>query len=78
MSEAGRSGIAAVDGSVAVLGGGVFFANRIDDAFAVVDAGAPDVMVQYATFARPCSTFIPRPGEQVMIDQVTIDNVGCQ
>ncbi|MGB6967677.1 MAG: fimbria/pilus outer membrane usher protein [Methyloceanibacter sp.] len=41
------SGIAALDGSVAVLGGGVFFANRIDDAFAVVDAGAPNVTVQY-------------------------------
>lgn len=35
------------EGSIAVAGGGVFFGNRIDDAFAVVDAGAPDVEVQY-------------------------------
>jgi len=38
---------AQADGSVAYAGGGVFFGNRIDDAFAVVDAGAPDVDVQY-------------------------------
>lgn len=36
-----------VDGAIAVAGGGVFAANRIDDAFAVVDVGAPDVDVQY-------------------------------
>ncbi|MDQ8729442.1 fimbria/pilus outer membrane usher protein [Bradyrhizobium sp. LHD-71] len=34
-------------GSIAFAGGGVFFGNRIDDAFAVVDAGAPDVLVRY-------------------------------
>jgi outer membrane usher protein len=33
------------DGAIAIAGGGVFFANRIDDAFAVVDAGAPGVTV---------------------------------
>src|SRR4029077_18733145 len=32
-------GTFAVEGSVATLGGGVFFANRIDDAFAVVRVG---------------------------------------
>ena len=40
-------GTAQMDGSVAFLGGGVFFGNRIDDAFAVVDAGAPNVDVFY-------------------------------
>jgi outer membrane usher protein len=38
---------AQVQGAVAVMGGGVFLSNRIDDAFAVVDAGAPDVDVLY-------------------------------
>jgi outer membrane usher protein len=32
-------------GAIATLGGGAFFANRIDDAFAVADAGAPGVHV---------------------------------
>jgi outer membrane usher protein len=36
-----------VQGAVAVMGGGVFLSNRIDDAFAVVDAGAPNVDVLY-------------------------------
>jgi outer membrane usher protein len=36
-----------IEGAVAVLGGGVFLTNRIDDAFAVVDAGMPDVPVYY-------------------------------
>jgi outer membrane usher protein len=40
-------GTAQIDGSIAVAGGGVFFGNRIDDAFAVVNAGVPDVAVQY-------------------------------
>ena len=35
------------DGSVAVLGGGVFVGNKVDTAFAVVDAGAPDVTVMH-------------------------------
>lgn len=34
-----------LDGSVALAGGDVFFGNRIDDAFAVVDAGAPGVEI---------------------------------
>ena len=33
------------DGSVAVMGGGVFVGNKVDSAFAVVDAGAPEVVV---------------------------------
>ncbi len=36
---------AQVDGAVAMMGGGVFFSNRIDDAFAVVNVGAPNVDV---------------------------------
>ena len=36
-----------VEGAVALAGGGVFFANRIDDAFAVVDTGTPGVDVHY-------------------------------
>jgi outer membrane usher protein len=45
-----RSGGAAVfdaAGSVATMGGGIFFSNHIGDAFAVVDAGAPNVPVLY-------------------------------
>src|SRR5262249_20687736 len=42
-----------VQGAIATLGGGVFLANRIDDAFAVVDAGAP---------ASTSSTRTARPG----------------
>lgn len=34
-----------VTGAIAAAGGGVFLANRIDDGFAVVDAGAPGVRV---------------------------------
>jgi outer membrane usher protein len=33
------------DGAIALAGGGIFLANRIVDAFAVVDAGAPGVTV---------------------------------
>lgn len=36
---------AEVDGSIATMGGGVFLANRINDAFAVVNTGVPDVSV---------------------------------
>ena len=36
---------AQVDGSVALMGGGVFVGNRVDSAFAVVDAGASDITV---------------------------------
>jgi outer membrane usher protein len=45
---------AQVDGAVAFVGGGIFASNRIDDAFAVVDAGAPNVDVFYEN--RPAGT----------------------
>ncbi len=38
---------AQVDGAIAVAAGGVFATNRIDDAFAVVDVGEPDVDVLF-------------------------------
>jgi len=34
-----------IDGAVVMAGGGVFFSNRIDDAFAVVNVGEPGVQV---------------------------------
>lgn len=34
-----------IEGSIAVAGGDIFVGNRIDDAFAVVDAGAPGVEI---------------------------------
>ncbi|PKA43776.1 fimbrial assembly protein [Rhizobium sullae] len=37
---------AQMEGAVAIAGGDVFATNRIDDAFAVVDVGTPDVDVQ--------------------------------
>ena len=46
-SQGGTSGMVQAEGAVAAIGGGVFLANRIDDAFAVVDAGAPNVDVLY-------------------------------
>ena len=44
----GSNGVIAtaeMEGAVATMGAGVFFANRIDDAFAVVETGVPDVEV---------------------------------
>ncbi len=38
---------AQIDGAVVLAGGGVFLSNRIDDAFGVVDVGAPDVDVEF-------------------------------
>jgi outer membrane usher protein len=38
-------GTAQIEGAIASIGGGVFFANRIDDSFAVVDTGTPGVPV---------------------------------
>jgi outer membrane usher protein len=38
-------GTGQIDGAVAAIGGGIFFSNRIDDAFAVVDTGTPGVPV---------------------------------
>ncbi len=40
------------EGAIAVAGGGIFFSPRIDDAFAIVDAGAPDVPVRLANRRR--------------------------
>ncbi|MEZ5815786.1 MAG: fimbria/pilus outer membrane usher protein [Hyphomicrobiaceae bacterium] len=54
-STAGSTyGSVVVTGSVATLGGGVFLANRIDDGFAVVDAGVPGVIVMQEN--RPIGT----------------------
>ena len=39
--------MAQADGAIALLGSNVFFSNRIDDLFAVVDTGAPGVPVFY-------------------------------
>ena len=41
------SGNAAFDGSAVLAGGGLFLGNQIYDSFAVVDAGAPNVSVEY-------------------------------
>lgn len=38
-------GTAEFEGALATLGDGVYASNRIDDSFAIVDAGAPDVEV---------------------------------
>jgi outer membrane usher protein len=35
------------DGAIAMMRGGVFMSNRINDSFAVVDAGAPNIEVLY-------------------------------
>jgi outer membrane usher protein len=43
----GVQGTAEVEGAVATLGGGVFFTNRIDDAFAVVNTGVAGIPVFY-------------------------------
>jgi outer membrane usher protein len=44
-SQAGFAGTLSAEGAIVAAGGDVFFANRIDDAFAVVDAGAPGIEV---------------------------------
>ena len=44
----GANGVIAtaeMEGAIATMGGGVFFANRIDDAFAVIETGVPDVEI---------------------------------
>jgi outer membrane usher protein len=45
--SSGVQGTAEVEGAVATLGGGVFFTNRIDDAFAVVNTGVAGIPVFY-------------------------------
>lgn len=44
-SQSGVAGTFAQEGAIVAAGGDVFFANRIDDAFAVVDAGAPGLEI---------------------------------
>ncbi len=44
-----------VTGAVAAVGDGVFLTNRIDDAFAVVDAGSPDVAVLHENRPVGCT-----------------------
>jgi outer membrane usher protein len=46
-SQAGFAGTLSAEGAIVAAGGDVFFANRIDDAFAIVDAGAPGVEVMH-------------------------------
>jgi outer membrane usher protein len=46
-SPDGFRGAVGVEGSVATIGGRVFLTNRIDDAFAVVRVGVPNVPVMY-------------------------------
>ena len=43
----GYTATASVEGAVVTMGQGVFFANRIDDAFAVVETGTPGVEVYH-------------------------------
>jgi outer membrane usher protein len=53
-SASGTRATAQMDGAIVLAGGGLFLANRIDDAFAVVDAGAPGIDVLYEN--RPVGT----------------------
>jgi outer membrane usher protein len=48
------SGWLQADGAVTMMRGGIFMSNRINDSFAVVDAGAPNVEVFYEN--RPAGT----------------------
>ena len=43
--QSGSRGLVELRGSIATMGGGVFFSNWIDDGFAVVSAGAPGLEV---------------------------------
>ena len=43
----GFAGHVAAEGALVMAGGGLFAANRVDDAFAVVNVGAPNVLVKY-------------------------------
>jgi len=47
MQRTGVNGRVQFDGAVVLAGGGVFFTNRIHDAFGVVNVGAPDIEVRY-------------------------------
>jgi outer membrane usher protein len=46
-SQSGLAGTMSQEGAIVAAGGDVFFANRIDDAFAIVDAGAPGLEVSF-------------------------------
>lgn len=46
-SPSGFSGTLGAEGAVVAADGDVFFANRIDDAFAIVDAGAPGIEISH-------------------------------
>jgi outer membrane usher protein len=46
-NASGVYGTGQFDGAVVFAGGGLFLGNRIDDAFAIVDVGAPDVDVSF-------------------------------
>jgi outer membrane usher protein len=79
-SQSGLRGTFDVEGSVATLGGGIFFANRIDDAFAVVRVGLPNVPVFYDN--RPIG--LTDPQGMILVpslrsyerNQITIDPSG--
>jgi outer membrane usher protein len=47
LTRSGLRGTVEAEGAIAMIGGGVFLSNRIDDAFALVETGAPDVDVMY-------------------------------
>jgi spore coat protein U-like protein len=46
-SQTGSAETISQEGAIIAADGDVFFANRIDDAFAIVDAGAPGLEVSY-------------------------------
>lgn len=60
VEQFGRSvrGTAEFEGAIATMGGGIFFSNRIDDSFAVVDVGTPGVEVLYEN--RPIGVSNPQ------------------
>lgn len=46
-APSGQSGSAQLSGAIVAAGGGLFLSNRIDDSFAIVNAGAPDIDVMH-------------------------------
>jgi outer membrane usher protein len=65
-SGGGVRGAIDVQGAMATIGGGVFFANRIDDAFAVVRVGVPNIQVLYDN--RPVG--LTDPQGMILIDSL--------
>lgn len=64
--QSGRAvqGALSVDGAIVAAGGDVFLSPRVNDAFAVVDVGAPDVPIEYenrrvATTGRSGRALVP-------------------